>query len=228
MEVQIHGVDLTLMADRGVYWNDQRTLLVADTHFGKEATFRRHGIGVPTGSTDATLAAVGRMLDQTGAIRLVILGDLFHARSSLAPDVKISVTRFLDHHDTVEFVLIGGNHDAHVGPLPQQWPIEVWPAGRAIGPVALGHHPGRVPDGSEILLCGHIHPAVRVSSHGDSVGKLPCFWLSDGCLVLPAIGDFTGTHAISPGRGDRIWLVAGDEIIPHPVAGANRLAKGNA
>lgn len=210
MDVQIHGIDLQLHSDRGVYWPDQRTLFVADTHFGKDATFRHHGIAVPTGGTDQTLAAISRMMRATGAIRLVILGDMFHARSSLAADVRSSVENFFADHDTVEFVLVRGNHDAQVGSLPRQWPIEIVEPGTTIDGVVMNHHPGDVA-GDELMLCGHLHPAVRVVGEG----KLACFYLSRACLVLPAIGDFTGTHAVTPGRGDRVWLVADDEIIEY-------------
>jgi DNA ligase-associated metallophosphoesterase len=211
MDVQILGVDLRLLFDRGVYWSDQRTLFVADTHFGKDATFRHHGIGVPTGGTDGTLAAVGRMLRQTAAMRLVILGDMFHARSSLAADVKASVENFFADHDTVEFVLVRGNHDAHVGALPSDWPVEVVDPGTSIGRVGLNHDPSDPVGDHDLMLCGHVHPSIRVPD----VGKLACFHLSGRSLVLPAIGQFTGTYAVTLGPQDRAWLVAENEVIEY-------------
>ncbi len=215
MDVQLHGIDLHLMADRGVFWPEQQTLFVADTHFGKDATFRHHGIGVPTGGTDGTLAAIDRMLSHTLAVRLVILGDMFHARSSLATDVKASVANFFAKHDAVEFVLVRGNHDAHVGSLPADWPIEIVEPGTSIrtstGSVGLNHDPGDDIGDHALMLCGHIHPSVKVPG----AGKLPCFYLSNRALVLPAIGEFTGTHAVTPGRNDRVWLVAEEEVIEY-------------
>ena len=57
------GVKLQLQAECGVYLPDQNSLLVADLHLGKEATFRRHGIPVPGGSSDGTLQSVTAMLE---------------------------------------------------------------------------------------------------------------------------------------------------------------------
>jgi uncharacterized protein len=62
-------------------------------------------------------------------------------------------------------------------------------------------------------VCGHLHPAYRVSSKTDSVGKLPCFWLSNRQFVLPAIGEFTGTKVIHPSKSDQTWVIAENHIL---------------
>lgn len=219
IEATIAGVKLTLLGDRGVYWSSRRTLLIADTHLGKEATFRRHGVPVPRGSTIGTLQTVARMLDRTDATRLVILGDMFHARSSLSADVRESLDAFFSRYEGVEFILVRGNHDAHLGQLPANWPIEVIDSGKVVDGIALAHHPGEKPDDAQLLMCGHLHPSIRFQSATDRLGKLPCFWLSGDCLILPAIGEFTGTHSIRIGPTDQAWIVLEDELLEYrPVA----------
>jgi hypothetical protein len=32
-------------------------------------------------------------------------------------------------------------------------------------------------------------------------------------LVLPSFGSFTGNKAIQPGKGDRVFVVAGKEVV---------------
>lgn len=215
IDISLADLHFQLLADRGLFWPEQRTLFVADTHFGKDATFRAQGAPVPAGSTDGTLAKISKLLRQTGADRLCILGDMFHARSSLSSKVKMAMASFFGEHPTVAWLLVRGNHDARVGQLPRDWPLQVVDPGFKIERVAVGHHPGEVPQGSDIYLCGHIHPAVRVASRGDSLGKLPCFWHSRGCVVLPAIGEFTGTHVVQPSSQDDVWIVAGDVVLKH-------------
>lgn len=217
MDILLADLHFQLLADHGLYWPDQRTIFVADTHFGKEATFRAHGIPVPAGNTEGTLARISKMLKQTGAQRICILGDMFHARSSLSSDVKKSVGNFIAEISHVQWLLVLGNHDARVGKLPSAWPIKIVEPRFTIGPVALGHHPDEVPNGSDIYLCGHIHPAIRVGVGGDSLGKIPCFWHSQGCVVLPAIGEFTGTHVVQPNRSDKVWIIADDEVLEYQI-----------
>lgn len=241
MEINLQGVRLELMPQRGVYWPDQNALLVSDTHFGKESTFRRGGIPVPVGSTRATLDRIQAMMERCKPSRLIFLGDLFHNRSSLSGDVMDLLSQFFQKHAACELTLVIGNHDLHLfqsdlNPLPTSWNMNVVPQ-LAIGRVGLAHDPAEWPSKSksgktkpdskesdskesgagreavDLMLCGHVHPAIRARSLTDSAGKLPCFWFSRQRLVLPAIGTFTGTHPIDPRSGDRIWVIAGEKVI---------------
>jgi len=220
--IVINGITLDLLPQRAAFLPDYQTLLVADTHFGKDATFRWAQIPVPTGSTAGTLATLDALIEQTAAKRLIILGDMFHARSSLSQDVCKAVESFLQRHRTLSVMLTIGNHDVATGDLPEHWPIERIKAGR-IGDLYLTHHPDRLLDpaiqaDAALIVCGHIHPALHLETVSDRIGKLPCFWLTDKQLVLPAIGQFTGTYAVRPGASDRIWVVADDQVIELPQA----------
>ena len=113
--IQLEERELWLLADRGVYWPMQDTLFVADLHLGKEASFRRGGIPLPVGGTDETLARITKMLAATGAGHLVVLGDLFHTKTSLSNEVCNSVEQFFQQHKGLLTTLVPGNHDAHVG-----------------------------------------------------------------------------------------------------------------
>lgn len=215
MIVTLNRNDFRLLGGCGVYWPAQRMLLVADLHLGKEATFRASGLAVPRGTTDGTLAAIGQMIVETGAERLAILGDLFHARSSLAVNVRQSFSRFLSDHDSVQVTLVMGNHDVATGPLSAEWPLRVVNPPWEVDGVTLSHFPGPPTGDSQICLAGHLHPAVRIGDAISTVGKLPCFYFDTArsCLVLPAIGQFTGTAAVQPTGNDRVWVLADNEVI---------------
>ncbi len=211
IDVELNGIELRLHCDGAVSWPEQQTLFVADTHFGKEATFRRHGIPVPIGGTRGTLATIEKLIHSTEAKRLVILGDMFHARSSLSRDVVSSLEVFFSSHPSLQITLVRGNHDAHVGQLPPSWPVQIVDPYYRLGDVVMTHHPQPVPTDARVLLCGHLHPAVAI---GASFGKLPCFHYRGGMMVLPAIGRFTGTHVVQLERDDRAWAIAENEIFP--------------
>lgn len=225
MDVTIGRREFRLLAGGGVYWPAERALLVADTHFGKEATFRRASIAVPAGSTAGTIDSLSAMIGQTDPDRVVFLGDLFHAKTSLSESIRRSVGQFLRGHDGIEFVLVRGNHDAATGRLPDDWSItDVGPRWR-LHDVALEHFPADPPEGCSLLMCGHLHPAVRLRHGDDKMGKLPCFWLAGETLVLPAMGEFTGTATIDPRPGDRVWVTAGDAVIEHRHEVARKLGR---
>lgn len=212
IEVELAGYSFQLFADRGLYWDHQSTLFVADTHFGKEATFRAQGIPVPIGSTQGTLSKIAKMLSKSGAKRLCILGDMFHAKSSLSPDVRETMETFFAATSGIEWMLVEGNHDVRVGQLPSNWPIKALAKTFITDRIALGHHPTELPVGADLYLCGHVHPAIRISTRSESLGNLPCFWLSKGCLVLPAIGEFTGTYRVQLSEGDVAWIATDADV----------------
>lgn len=213
LTVSIEGIELRFLAQRGLYWPEQETLFIADTHFGKEATFRSAGIAAPRGCTGGTLASISNMLRECHASRLVLLGDMFHARTSISEDIRNSLDTFFADHSELKFSLVLGNHDRHIRRLPSHWPIEILETGTRLGRISISHLPQSPVLGSDLLLCGHLHPAYRLVSRFDSIGKLSCFWLSQRQLVLPAIGEFTGTEVIKPQKSDRTWVIADGQII---------------
>lgn len=212
LSVSLEGIELVLLPKRGLYWPEQQTLFIADTHLGKEATFRSQGVPVPRGSTQGTLSSISQMVQENQATRLILLGDMFHARSSISEDIQRLLDDFFVKHSQLRFTLVLGNHDRHLRTLPPNWPIEIVASGSQCGRISISHIPQEPSQGSDLLLCGHIHPAYRMSSRFESVGKLPCFWLTQRQLVLPAIGEFTGTQTVKAKSSDRIWVIADEQI----------------
>ena len=201
------------LAKRGLLWSDQGTLLVADLHLGKEATFCRGGIAVPRGATAGTLQMITEMLVESSASTLVILGDLFHARSSLAADIRQSFDEFLKRHRDVHVVLVKGNHDKSTGSLPTHWPMQIVDAPWSVDGVSLAHYPSPPSVGTQLCIAGHLHPAIRLRGAGER--KLPCFYFDADmrCITLPAAGEFTGTAMIRPKTNDRVWGISEDEVV---------------
>jgi len=75
----------------------------------------------------------------------------------------------------------------------------------------LTHHPEERED--LFTICGHIHPGIRLKGPGKQTLKLPCFHKKTHQLILPAFGEFTGSHTISPDKEDEIFVITSDEVI---------------
>ena len=206
------GVDLVLLPERGVFRPDARTLYVADTHWGKTATFRAAGIAVPPGSTAADFDRLTAAVRRTGAERLVVLGDLLHARRGrreAATNAAVAAWRAANAGLRVE--LIEGNHDRAAGRPDPAWNIHVLPDPTPDPPLILKHFPDADPAGP--VLAGHEHPAVRLAGPGGEQLKLPCFRVGPDVLTLPAWSTFADGGAVRPTPDERILVVAEDEII---------------
>lgn len=200
-----------LLPGRAALLPADRTLLVADLHLGKAASFRQAGLPVPEGASSGDLARLERLLASTAATRLLILGDLFHAASGCTPAVLAEFANFRDRVSAVRVVLVEGNHDRRVR-LSESLGIDEVVTRLEEPPWVFVHEPPQEMQSGAIFCCGHLHPRLSIRSpSGDRLSQR-CFVEEPGGWVLPAFGSFTGSSVVKPTRATRLW-VAGDDAV---------------
>ena len=179
------GESLRPLPCGALHWPAQDALLVADLHFEKASAFARHGWLLPPYDSADTLRILIDALEQTGARRVICLGDSFHDRNG--PDrlpagpraALISLTGSLD------WLWITGNHDDSAGAsLGGRVMVEA-----RIGALMLRHEAD--PDDPAPELSGHFHPKVAVHIRGRRIVRR-AFAVSATKIILPAYGAFTG------------------------------------
>lgn len=210
LRVDIAGVWLTLLPQRAAFVVDSATLLVADVHVGKAASFRGLGVPVPPGTTAQTLDRLSRALQLTAARRLVVLGDFLHSARSRGVDTLAALARWREAHAGLSITLLRGNHDQRAGDPPASLGIEVCDGPLVCGPWLLAHEPQ--PQQGAYVLAGHVHPGVVMGGRGFDRVRLPCFHFGARVGVLPAFGAFTGTHVLPREPGDRVFAIADDAV----------------
>ena len=218
LRVDIAGEAVLLMPERVAAWPGRATLLVADAHFGKAASFRAAGIPVPRGTTVDDLGRLDAALARTEVRRIVFLGDFLHSRAGRVPATLAAIARWRDAHRNIDMVLVRGNHDRHAGDPPPELGIRSVAEPLSDGPFLLCHHPE--PRTGGYVLAGHLHPAIRLGGSGRQSLRLACFHFTPAVGVLPAFGSFTGRALTRPGRDDRVYVVAGSAVVAVPPGGA--------
>lgn len=209
--------DVRLLPGRAALVVATRTLLVADLHLGKAATFRRAGIPVPEGSAERDLARLARLVADTAAARVIVVGDLLHAATGCTPGVIDQFRAFRDGLPETAFDLVLGNHDVaarrHAAALGvdrclaslDEPPLRLVHVADAAGAVAAA--------GIGLVVAGHVHPRVVLSSAGGDRLAERCFHLDDGVLTLPAFGSFTGGHSMPDSSTARVWIARDDATV---------------
>lgn len=218
LRIRLAGQDALLHPSGTLYLSAERTLLVADAHFGKAVSFRKLGVPVPSGTTAGTLAKLDAALADTQAQQVVFLGDFLHSVRSHSPGTLGVLQQWRDARADLQLTLVRGNHDDRAGDPPASLRFTVVDEPLRVGPFALCHHPRPVI--GAYVLAGHWHPCISITGRAFERLRLPCFWLGDdsGALpaqavgILPAFGSFTGMHRIEPRAGDRIFPIAGDVV----------------
>ena len=208
---------LQLLPQRAIYWPRKATLFITDPHFGKDASFRRAGIGLPQGGTESDLQILAEVLTQSGAARLIILGDFFHTKSSRSANVLDALAAWRGRCQTLAITLVRGNHDHHAGKPPDVLNIDCVGEALQLSPFICYHAPldeeaRRQDDPSLYGLCGHLHPVFALRDRDGTSLRLPAFHFAKHQAILPAFGRFTGGYEVHKHRDQRVFLVGEQRI----------------
>jgi uncharacterized protein len=188
--LEFAGHEMLLASGCALYWPREGALLLADLHLEKASWFAQHGSLLPPYDSRETLERVADAVKQTGARRVITLGDNFHddggtARlDPYAAGMLEALTRALD------WVWITGNHDAQ---MPRAFGGTVVDE-MELGGVILRHE--AQPGETRSEMSGHFHPKVRVNVRNRHISR-PCAVVSRGQgsasrMILPAFGTLTG------------------------------------
>ena len=109
-------------------------------------------------------------------------------------------------------LLVRGNHDRHAGDPPDDLRINSLNAPAFVPPFILRHEPSVSADG--YTLAGHLHPGIVLAGPGLVREHLPCFLVDAAHRGAAAFGSFTGFGPVRPESGDRIFVIADDEVVP--------------
>ncbi len=213
-EIDLAGERLWLLPQRAVWWPSCGTLLIADTHFGKEATFRSAAIPVPDQASDQ-LSRLDRLLADTNAARLIILGDLLHSRKGRCEVTFTQISTWFSQRPELAVELVRGNHDLSAGDPPDEWNVQCHDQPYHVGPLDLFHDVAdqRTND-SPPVLAGHLHPMARLRGRAGDSARLPCFLLRQQVLTVPAFSPFVDGKAISARADDRVYAICDNQVLP--------------
>lgn len=186
---------LFLRGDLSVYWPRERTLFVADLHLEKASFFALHGQPLPPYDSRETIARVAQAVRETGAARVVTLGDNFHDADGAARLEPVACDMLRDLTGEIEWIWVTGNHDGPAdaqgaaaecgGTLHEEYEI---------GGVVCRHEAR--PGETRAELSGHWHPKLDVTLRGRRIRR-PCAVIArsesgNPRMVLPAFGTLTG------------------------------------
>lgn len=206
LRTTIHNEEFILHPTGAIYWEKAGILLISDVHLGKVSHFRKSGAAVPQGAIQRNFELMDEVVQHFKPTEIYFLGDLFH--SYLNQEWQLFENWV--QGQSVRFTLISGNHDI-ISPLKfESLGIRVCKE-LYKAPYFFTHHPSE--EEGYFNFSGHLHPAVRLKGMGRQSLRLPCFFRSPTQLILPAFGEFTGNHVMAPGKKDRVYAIAGKEVI---------------
>lgn len=203
------GANWTLHPKRGIYWKEQRMLLVADSHFGKIKHFQQAGIPLPDSKEQNTYGRLENMIAFFQPEKVVFLGDLFHSVYNTAWEQFVD---WREKYAGINFHLVRGNHDILEEAHYQKLDIQLHDQGWQIGPFLLTHDPLN-PASELISIGGHLHPGLVLTGKGKQRVKLPCFYFDETKCILPALGYFTGLANIEINKNASLFVTTDKQVL---------------
>lgn len=189
----------------------RQTLVIADYHAGIERALQAESGVELSSQAPARRDRLLSLLEQTGATRLVILGDLMHSIGDPGTAERGEIEVLTESiPESVEIILIKGNHDGEIATwAPRITVVEA--SGRRIGDVGFIHGhtwPSASVLGADVICMGHEHPRVQLTDPVGATTTHRCWlrgpleaapfdvpaadWQHPELVVVPAYNDRVG------------------------------------
>ncbi|WP_118952033.1 ligase-associated DNA damage response endonuclease PdeM [Taibaiella helva] len=210
MEIVLGNAVVELLPQRAIYLLQHSLLVIADLHLGKGMHFRKAGIFIPPGSAEKDYTVLHELMLRYRPRKVWFLGDLFH---SVHNSDWLLLQAFILAYPDVHFVLIRGNHDILAPEHYTALSIDVVPERLVLGDLVFSHEPLEHIASGKVNVAGHIHPGCLLRGLGRQSLRLPCFYLYEQILLLPAFGALTGLYLMEMTKRASIFAVLPERIV---------------
>ncbi|WP_026763091.1 ligase-associated DNA damage response endonuclease PdeM [Sediminibacterium salmoneum] len=217
------GQHLWLSPERTVFWEEEKTMILSDTHFGKTGHFRKNGIAIPQTIYKEDLLRFFSIIQFYKAQRVLVVGDFFHSHVNEELDWFLKWKRDFSQ---LQITMVKGNHDI----LPASWyeaaAIEIIQETLLSGPFQFQHdydekaqkNKNNIEQATDTnhpayIFSGHIHPGITIKGLSKQSLRLPCFYFGKHHCILPAFSKFSGLATIKPKKEDQIFAIVNNQLI---------------
>jgi len=188
------------------------TLVVADLHLGYEDALREKGIELPYEQYPWIKSEILRYVGEMNPETVILNGDVKHEfGGALSQEWRevLDLIRALGE-EGVKLEVVRGNHDNYLIPILRREGIEIRdPYLISDGVMYFHGHKDllSVPEGVELIVMGHEHPAISLRDDLGGGHKFKAFlkgeYMGIGVLVIPALSPLApGTDLLRAGRAD--------------------------
>jgi len=199
------GQNFHLLPEKAVFWEEEKTLILADVHLGKAGHFRKSGYAVPQDVHLHDLIILRALINCWHPTKILIIGDLFH--SDWNAEWLIFIEWLEQFATSVQWILVKGNHDILSAASYRMSALQIVLDKWEVYPFVFTHEPIDV-EKQWYNISGHIHPAIRLTGKGRQNLVLPCFYFGSRKGILPAFGKFTGMATIQAQVGDAVFVIS--------------------
>lgn len=210
-----------LTTDRTMFWEEEKSLIISDLHFGKTGHFRKSGIAVPASLYKEDLQRLIVQIQYFQPKEIIIVGDMFHSHANKEMEWFL---KWRSDLSGINIRLVKGNHDILKSDWYTKAGIELSSQTHSVDRFHFVHditdhlndkEGFAVSSSSEgsYFFSGHIHPGIRINGAGRQSLCFPCFYFGKKYAVLPAFSRFTGVAIIYPEAEEQVFAIVNHALI---------------
>jgi uncharacterized protein len=205
-EITIANETFILLPEKALLRKATNELIIADLHLGKGTHFNKAGMPIPIASLQKDIENLIFIINKYQPSTVIFLGDLFH---SSVNSEWAAFELFLKNYPALPFILVKGNHDIIAAKNYEHGNFKVVHT-LEFNDFVFSHEPIAH---SKFVICGHIHPGVRLNGKAKQSLTLPCFYKTEKHFILPAFGLLTGLHRLRHNKAHQFFIVLNNKVI---------------
>lgn len=212
VKFEIRNEAFWLSPGKMIWQPSQKTLIIADLHFGKTGHFRKSGIPVPQNVFKQDLHELFAGIQFYKPEKLLIVGDMFHSKANKELELFY---KWRNDVSQLQIQLIKGNHDILNDEYYLDTAIQV-DEHFSSGNFSFVHDVASVAsdeNDEQFYFSGHVHPAITLRTGSRQALSFPCFYFSKNFAILPAFSVFSGHCIINPKKQDNVFAVVNNSIV---------------
>ncbi len=207
----VKGQQFWLTAERCLFWEVRKTLIVSDLHFGKTGHFRKSGIPIPANIYREDLQRLWQQVQYFQPKEIIFVGDLFHSYSNQEHEWFM---KWRNDFPELAMHLVMGNHDVRSKKQFEAMNLIVHNECLKIEGFCFVHDVDQQLDEENIYhISGHIHPGISIHGNGRQRLRFPCFYFTPTYAILPAFSRFTGLAMIEPKSDASVYAIVENSLI---------------
>lgn len=199
-----------LSPERVLYWEEEKTLILSDLHFGKTGHFRKSGIAVPQSIYQQDLQRLFHQISFFNPERILIVGDFFHSIENKEMDFFL---KWRNDLSALPMILVKGNHDI----LQKEWyrnaSVDIVERFQLNSFLFIHDNTGLTHSEDAFVYSGHLHPGCIIRGAGKQSLRFPCFYFTEQQAILPAFSHFSGLAIVQAKKNDHVFAIVNQSII---------------
>ena len=210
------GEEIWLLPEMAIHLPEHKTLVVSDLHLSKTGHFRKSGVPVPQQVYVEDLQRLLSLIQSNKIEKLIVVGDFFHSHANKELEF---FSRWRNDFSQLKIALVKGNHDILSNDWYNENKIDLYDEELlTINKISFIHDYSllqkNLTQEDNFFISGHIHPSIYINGKSRQGFRLPCFYFSGKHAVLPAFSKFSGHATVKPKKGDYVFGIANNKILP--------------